>query len=50
MLLKTVMSKVLRPELLITHRFALGDVMKAYDTFGAAARDRALKVLLTATR
>jgi alcohol dehydrogenase len=48
MLLKTVSSKLLRPELLITHRFALGDIAKAYDTFGNAAQERALKVLMTA--
>ena len=50
MLLKTVVSKALRPEQLITHRFALNDVMKAYDTFGDAAKQRALKVLMTAKR
>jgi len=32
---------------LVTHRFALGDIMKAYDTFGNAAKERALKVILT---
>jgi alcohol dehydrogenase len=48
MLLKTVVSKTLHPELLITHRFSLADIGKAYDTFGNAARERALKVLLTA--
>ena len=47
MLLKTVLSKTLRPELLITHRFALADIMKAYDTFGNAAQERALKVIIT---
>jgi alcohol dehydrogenase len=48
MLLKTVLAKSLRPEQLITHRFALGDIAKAYDTFGNAAQERALKVLMTA--
>lgn len=48
MLLKTVVSKSLRPEQLITHRFALGDIMKAYDTFGNAAQERALKVMINA--
>jgi alcohol dehydrogenase len=47
MLLKTVLSKTLRPEQLITHRFAMDDIAKAYDTFGNAARERALKVLIT---
>jgi alcohol dehydrogenase len=30
----------------VTHRFGLADVMKAYDTFGNAAKERALKVIL----
>jgi alcohol dehydrogenase len=32
----------------ISHRFALGDILDAYDTFGRAAETKALKVLLTA--
>jgi alcohol dehydrogenase len=48
MLLKTVLSKTLRPEQLITHRFAMSDISKAYDTFGDAAKERALKVLISA--
>jgi alcohol dehydrogenase len=48
MLLKTVVSKTLRPDLLITHRFAMDDIAKAYDTFGNAAQERALKVIITA--
>jgi alcohol dehydrogenase len=47
MLLKLVSSGTLQPAKLVTHRFALGDVMKAYDTFGNAAQERALKVILT---
>ena len=47
MLLKLVRSGKLQPAKLVTHRFALGDVMKAYDTFGNAATERALKVILT---
>jgi hypothetical protein len=31
-----------------THRFALDDRAKAYDTFGNAAREGALKVLIAA--
>lgn len=46
MLLKVVQAGRLHPERLATHRFALADVMKAYDTFGSAARERALKVIL----
>jgi alcohol dehydrogenase len=48
MLLKTVLSEKLLPRKLITHEFALGDVMKAYDVFGNAAKEKALKVLLKA--
>ncbi len=48
MLLKVVQAGKLRPGELITHRFALDDVMKAYDTFGNAAREGALKVILQA--
>jgi alcohol dehydrogenase len=47
MLLKTVLSGKLQPERLITHRFALNEIMKAYDTFGNAAKEKALKVILT---
>jgi alcohol dehydrogenase len=47
MLLKLVGSGKLQPAKLITHRFALGDIMQAYDTFGNAAKERALKVILT---
>jgi alcohol dehydrogenase len=46
MLLKIVQSGRLQPKKLVTHRFPLGEVMKAYDTFGNAAKERALKVLL----
>jgi alcohol dehydrogenase len=46
MLLKVVRSGRLQPKKLATHRFALADVMKAYDTFGNAAKERALKVIL----
>jgi alcohol dehydrogenase len=48
MLLKLVKSGKLQPAKLVTHRFALADIMKAYDTFGNAAAERALKVILTA--
>jgi alcohol dehydrogenase len=46
MLLKVVQSGRLRPSLLVTHRFPLRDVMTAYDVFGNAAKERALKVVL----
>jgi alcohol dehydrogenase len=49
-LLKVVRSGKLQPGKLVTHRFALGDIMKAYDTFGNAAKEGALKVVLTNQR
>ena len=47
LLLKTVMSGRLKPKQLITHHFRLADVIKAYDTFGNAGKEHALKVILT---
>ncbi len=47
LLLKTVLSGKLMPKQLITHRFPLSDVIMAYETFGNAGRERALKVILT---
>ncbi|HVY61992.1 MAG TPA: zinc-dependent alcohol dehydrogenase family protein, partial [Planctomycetota bacterium] len=46
MLLRAVSAGRLRPAELITHRFPLRDAMAAYDAFGAARRERALKVIL----
>jgi len=48
MLMKSVLSGRLQPRKLITHEFALHDTMKAYDTFGNAAAEKALKVILRA--
>lgn len=47
MLLKVVRSGKLQPGKLVTHRFAMNDIMKAYDTFSNAAKEGALKVVLT---
>ena len=47
MLFKTVQSKKLDPQKLITHRFRLDQIMEAYDTFGNAEKEKALKVILT---
>ncbi len=47
MLLKSVMAGRLKPTQLITHHFKLKELMQAYDTFGNAAKERALKVILT---
>jgi alcohol dehydrogenase len=46
LLLKTVMAGKLKPKQLVTHHFALGDILKAYDTFGNAGREHSLKVIL----
>ncbi|WP_354361940.1 zinc-dependent alcohol dehydrogenase family protein [Undibacterium sp. GrIS 1.8] len=47
MLMNVVQSKKIDPKLLITHRFKLNDIMKAYDTFQHAAETQALKVIIT---
>jgi alcohol dehydrogenase len=47
MLLKVVQSGKLQPARLVTHHFALNDIAKAYQTFGNAAKESALKVVLT---
>ena len=47
MLLKTVQSKKLNPNQLITHHFKLSDIINAYETFQHADREKALKVILT---
>lgn len=49
MLLKLVAQGRLSPERFASHRFALDDVLDAYDTFGRAAQTRALKVVLSRT-
>ena len=49
MLLKVVNSGKLQPGKLVTHRFAMNDIMKAYDTFANAAKEGALKVVLTSS-
>ena len=46
MLLKTVQSHKIAATKLITHRFKFGDILEAYETFGAAASTHALKVLI----
>ncbi len=48
MLLKTVQSKKIDPTRLITHRFKLDKILDAYETFGNAAKTRALKVIIEA--
>jgi alcohol dehydrogenase len=48
MLLKNVQSHKLEPRKLITHHFKLEDILQAYEVFGNAAREKALKVILEA--
>jgi alcohol dehydrogenase len=47
MLFKNVQSKRLQPNKLITHHFKLDQIVEAYDVFGHAAKEKALKVILT---
>ena len=46
LLLKTVQSKRIDAAQLITHRFKLGEILQAYDTFSKAADSKALKVIV----
>ncbi|MDR3491333.1 MAG: zinc-dependent alcohol dehydrogenase family protein [Gammaproteobacteria bacterium] len=46
MLLKTVVSKKINPNLLISHHFKLDTILEAYETFGQAAKTKALKVII----
>ena len=48
MLLKNVVAGRLTPTKLITHRYVLDEFMKAYETFGNAAKEKALKVIVKA--
>lgn len=47
-LLKLVAQKKLDANLFVSHTFALGDIIEAYDVFGRAAETKALKVALNA--
>jgi alcohol dehydrogenase len=47
MLLKLVKAQMLPVDKFVTHRFALDDMMSAYETFGSAAETGALKVLIS---
>ncbi|KAK9459118.1 bifunctional alcohol dehydrogenase [Lipomyces oligophaga] len=48
MLLRILLSGKLRPQELVTHRFKLDDILSAYDVFGNAGREKALKVMIIA--
>ncbi|MDX5439915.1 MAG: zinc-dependent alcohol dehydrogenase family protein [Alteromonadaceae bacterium] len=47
-LMKVVESGDVKPEDLVTHRLKLNDIEKAYDIFSQAAKEKAVKMLLTA--
>ena len=47
MLLKMLVAGKLYPRPLITRRFRLHEVVRAYETFANAATEKALKVILT---
>lgn len=46
MFLKNVESKKLQPEKLVSHRFDFSDMINAYEVFGNAAKEKALKVII----
>jgi len=46
MLFKTVNTKKIDPKLLITHHFSFDKILDAYETFGNAAKTKALKVII----
>ena len=48
MLLNILRSNKIDPKLLITHRFKLDHILDAYETFGHAAKTKALKVIIEA--
>ncbi len=47
LLFKTVQSGKLDPKNLITHHFKLDEIIEAYEVFGNAAKEKALKVIMT---
>lgn len=47
LLLKSVIAGKLLPEQLITHRFKLSEIARAYDVFSHASREHALKIVLS---
>jgi alcohol dehydrogenase len=46
MLLKTVTSGKLEPSKLITHHFKLNEILQAYEVFGNASKEKAMKVII----
>ncbi|PHM74471.1 zinc-dependent alcohol dehydrogenase family protein [Xenorhabdus kozodoii] len=48
MLLKSVQSGKIAPEKLVTHHYPLSEIETAYEVFGNAAKEKALKIVLSA--
>ncbi|RQP05888.1 zinc-dependent alcohol dehydrogenase family protein (plasmid) [Paracoccus sp. MA] len=48
MLLRTLQSGRVDPGQLVSHRFRLDEILQAYEVFGNAAREKAMKVILAA--
>ena len=48
MLMNVLQSHKIDPKLLITHRFTFDQILDAYETFGNAAKTKALKVIISA--
>jgi alcohol dehydrogenase len=46
-LFKTIAAQKIDPTRLITHHFKLTEIVAAYDTFGNAAKTKALKVIIS---
>ncbi|GGG18587.1 zinc-dependent alcohol dehydrogenase family protein [Paenibacillus aceti] len=46
MLLKTLQSGKIQPEALVTHRYKFDQILDAYHTFGNAAKEKALKIMI----
>lgn len=47
LLLKTVAAEKIHPERLVTHHFSFNEMLKAYDVFRNAAKEKALKVIIS---
>ncbi|WP_374000275.1 zinc-dependent alcohol dehydrogenase family protein [Bdellovibrio bacteriovorus] len=48
MLLQTVKSGTIAPDQLITHRFKMDEILKAYEVFANAGKEKTLKVMISA--
>lgn len=46
LLMKVVASGKIEPDALVTHHFAFGDMLQAYETFSHSAEEKALKVII----